>query len=84
MEDKCYGTKPNGTDQALAQRMARSNSRRTQRQRQEPVLLSYLPICLVGYDVDILLADTSARAFAAEAVEKVISHIKIAHRDALI
>ena len=42
------------------------------------------PICLIGYDVDILLADTSARAFAAEAVEKVISHIKIAHRDALI
>jgi len=41
------------------------------------------PICLVGYDVDILLADTSARAFAAEAVEKVAAHIKTAHSDAL-
>jgi len=42
------------------------------------------PICLIGYDVDILSADTSARTFAAEAVEKVISHIKTAHCDALI
>jgi hypothetical protein len=41
------------------------------------------PICLIGYDVDILSADTSARAFAAEAVEKVTSHIKTAHSDAL-
>jgi hypothetical protein len=42
------------------------------------------PICLIGYDVDILSADTSARTFAAEAVEKVASHIKTAHSDALI
>jgi len=42
------------------------------------------PICFVGYDVDILSGDTSARAFAAAAVEKVASHIKTAHSDALI
>ena len=42
------------------------------------------PICLTGYEVDILSADTSARTFAVEAVEKVISHIKTAHCDALI
>jgi len=42
------------------------------------------PICLIGYDVDILSADNSARTFAVEAVEKVISHIKTAHSDALI
>jgi len=42
------------------------------------------PICLIGYDVDILSADTSSRTFAAEAVEKVASHITTAHSDALI
>jgi hypothetical protein len=42
------------------------------------------PICLIGYDVDILNTDTSARAFAAEAVEKVAAHIKIAHSDAVM
>ena len=42
------------------------------------------PICLIGYDIDILSADTSARTFGVEGVEKVISHIKTAHRDALI
>jgi len=42
------------------------------------------PICLISYDVDILSADTSARTFADEAVEKVMSHIKTAHSDALI
>jgi len=42
------------------------------------------PICLVAYDVDILSRDTSARVFAAEAVEKVASHIKTAHSDVLI
>jgi len=41
------------------------------------------PICLIGYDVDILSADTSARTFAVEAVEKVAAHIKTAHSDAL-
>ena len=41
------------------------------------------PICLIGYDVDILSADTSARTFAVEAVEKVISHINSAHANAL-
>ena len=45
---------------------------------------AFCPICLVGYDVDILSGDTSARAFAVEAVEKVASHIKTAHSDALI
>jgi hypothetical protein len=38
------------------------------------------PICLVCYDVDILSNDASARALA---VEKVASHIKTAHSDAL-
>jgi len=38
------------------------------------------PICLVCYDVDILSSDTSARALA---MEKVASHIKSAHSDAL-
>jgi hypothetical protein len=42
------------------------------------------PICLIGYDVDILSGDTSERAFAAEAVEKVASHIRTAHSSALI
>src|SRR5215831_6277152 len=42
------------------------------------------PICLIAYDVDILSRDTSARVFAAEAVEKVASHIKTAHSDVLI
>jgi hypothetical protein len=44
----------------------------------------YSAICLIGYDVDILNTDTSARAFAAEAVEKVAAHIKIAHSDAVM
>jgi hypothetical protein len=39
------------------------------------------PICLVPFDVDILSSDASARALA---VEKVDSHIKSAHSDALI
>ena len=38
------------------------------------------PLCLVGYDVDILGTDASARGWA---VEKVASHIKSAHSDAL-
>ena len=38
------------------------------------------PICLVCYDVDILSNDVSARS---SAVEKVASHIKTAHSDAL-
>jgi hypothetical protein len=38
------------------------------------------PICLVCYDMDILSNDASARALA---VEKVASHIKRAHSDAL-
>jgi hypothetical protein len=38
------------------------------------------PICLVCYDADILGNDDSARALA---VEKVASHIKQAHSDAL-
>jgi len=38
------------------------------------------PICLICYDVDILGTDASARAWA---VEKVASHIKSAHSDAL-
>ena len=38
------------------------------------------PVCLVGYDVDILDSDASARVLA---VEKVASHIKSAHSDAL-
>jgi hypothetical protein len=38
------------------------------------------PICLINYDVDILSNDASARALA---VEKVASHIKNAHADAL-
>jgi hypothetical protein len=38
------------------------------------------PICLIAYDVDILGTDASARAWA---VEKVASHIKSAHSDAL-
>jgi hypothetical protein len=38
------------------------------------------PICLIGYDVDIFGTDASARAWA---VEKVASHIKSAHSDAL-
>ena len=38
------------------------------------------PICLVGYDVDILNGDESARLLS---VEKVASHIKSAHSDAL-
>jgi hypothetical protein len=42
------------------------------------------PICFVGYDIDILSGDTSARVFATEAVEKVASHIKAAHSEALM
>ena len=38
------------------------------------------PVCLISYDVDILSSDASARALA---VEKVASHIKSAHSDAL-
>ena len=38
------------------------------------------PICQISYDVDILGTDASARAWA---VEKVASHIKSAHSDAL-
>jgi hypothetical protein len=38
------------------------------------------PICLICYDVDILSNDASARTLA---VEKVASHIKNAHSDAL-
>ena len=38
------------------------------------------PICLISYDVDILSGHASARALA---VEKVASHIKSAHSDAL-
>jgi hypothetical protein len=38
------------------------------------------PICLISYDVDILSSDTSGRMLA---VEKVASHIKNAHSDAL-
>jgi hypothetical protein len=38
------------------------------------------PICLVSYDVDILDSDASARVLA---VEKVASHIRSAHSDAL-
>ena len=38
------------------------------------------PICLISYDVEILGTDASARAWA---VEKVASHIKSAHSDAL-
>jgi len=38
------------------------------------------PLCLVPFDVDILSGDASARALA---VEKVGSHIKSAHSDAL-
>jgi hypothetical protein len=38
------------------------------------------PICLISYDVDILSSDASARALA---VDKVASHIKNAHSDAL-
>jgi len=38
------------------------------------------PICLISYDVDILDSDASARVLA---VEKVASHIKSAHSDAL-
>ena len=38
------------------------------------------PICLISYDVDILGSDASARALA---VEKVASHIRSAHSDAL-
>ena len=39
------------------------------------------PICLIGYDVDILGTHASARTWA---VEKVARHIKSAHSDALI
>ena len=39
------------------------------------------PICFVCYDVDTLGSDASARALA---VEKVASHIRSAHSDALI
>ena len=39
------------------------------------------PICLIGYDVDILRTNASAHAWA---VEKVACHIKSAHSDALI
>ena len=38
------------------------------------------PICLICYDVDILSNDASARTLA---VEKVASHIKNAHPEAL-
>jgi hypothetical protein len=38
------------------------------------------PICLISYDVDILDSDASARVLA---VEKVVSHIRSAHSDAL-
>jgi hypothetical protein len=38
------------------------------------------PICLACYDVDILSSEASARS---SAVEKVASHIKTAHSDAL-
>jgi hypothetical protein len=38
------------------------------------------PMCLISYDVDILDSDASARALA---MEKVASHIKSAHSDAL-
>jgi len=38
------------------------------------------PICPISYDVDILGTDATARAWA---VEKVASHIKNAHADAL-
>jgi hypothetical protein len=38
------------------------------------------PICLISYDVDILGKDASARVVA---VEKVASHIRSAHSDAL-
>jgi hypothetical protein len=41
---------------------------------------SICPICLINYDVDILGSAPSARALA---VEKVASHIKSAHSDAL-
>jgi len=38
------------------------------------------PVCLIDYDVDIVSNDASARALV---VEKVASHIKTAHSDAL-
>ena len=38
------------------------------------------PICFISYDVDIVGSDTSAHALA---VEKVASHIKKTHSDAL-
>jgi hypothetical protein len=38
------------------------------------------PICLAPFDVDILSSDASARVLA---VEKVASHIRSAHSDAL-
>ena len=38
------------------------------------------PICLISYDVDILDNDASPRVLA---VEKVASHIRSAHSDAL-
>jgi hypothetical protein len=41
---------------------------------------SICPICLISYDVDIRGSDASARALA---VEKVVSHMKSAHSDAL-
>ena len=41
---------------------------------------AFCPICLVGYDVDTLDPGASARGLA---VEKVASHIKSDHCDAL-
>jgi hypothetical protein len=38
------------------------------------------PICLIGYDVDILSSDASTRRLA---VGKVASHINSAHADAV-
>jgi len=38
------------------------------------------PICFISYDVDILSSEAAARALA---VEKVASHVKKTHSDAL-
>jgi hypothetical protein len=73
---------PNDTEQAklshkewrdlsLAERKGKARSR---------YYSAVCPICLVGYDVDILTGDESARVLA---VEKVASYIKSTHSDAL-
>jgi hypothetical protein len=46
----------------------------------DPYYSAICPLCLVPFDVDIPSGDASARALA---VEKVGSHIKSAHSDAL-